>query len=161
MKDLKLCFYIYQQLLLSVSACTKYFVSIVQCAAGWAVHFHFFSYFFSFLIFSETTQTMRSCGPWLARYAAGSRQEIPDRPVALLPLHSLASVGKPKMAGEAEDMMLTGWDHDTAPPATVSFLSREPGGRDRTLTICGDCTSSGDCELECGEMGPAEATSSH
>ena len=44
------------------------------------------------------------------RSPAWSRQEIPDRPVALLPLHSLATtVGKPKMAGEAEDTMLTGW----------------------------------------------------
>jgi len=58
-----------------------------------------------------------------------------------MPLHSLATVGKPKMAGEAEDTMLTGWLGTTSSnQLSQRQAGREPGGRDTTLTICGDCT---------------------
>ena len=38
MENLKLGFYIYQELLLSMPASIKYFVSFVKGAAGWVVH---------------------------------------------------------------------------------------------------------------------------
>ena len=38
MDNMKLGFYIYQELLLSMPASTKYFVSFVEGAAGWVVH---------------------------------------------------------------------------------------------------------------------------
>ena len=77
-----------------------------------------------------------------------------------MPLHSLATVGKPKMAGEAEDTMLTGWARSRHQLQSAFSETRwgENLAAETRRSQFAETALGGDCLLECREMGLAEAT---